>query len=105
MGLVAGQIAYANIFGQYRQVQTGTGVASFTTVATFTLAQVFPVAFSAAPMVLNPNIDNAAGVTAHWVARAIGITTTGFNIFLFTLDGITATWSNVNVSWAAVSRT
>lgn len=58
----------------------------------------FATAFSAVPRVFT-NINNGSGPAAQWKSRAINITTTSFDLFLFH-DSASA-WSGIEVQWAA----
>jgi hypothetical protein len=97
----------------YRKGQSDVVPISFVTQSQFLQAVVFPVAF---PVGITPhvtlNINSAAGATAGWVARASGVTNTGFTIFVFNTRSdpaaavftpLTATWASIPVSWEATT--
>lgn len=75
---------------------------SFTSQTSVSVAVSFGVTFQAPPQVFT-EIISGAGVTSRWGSRAISITTTGFTLFLFTMDAASsaATWSGVPVNWRA----
>ncbi|MYR57789.1 hypothetical protein GTY54_16635 [Streptomyces sp. SID625] len=62
----------------------------------------FTSEFAATPRVFT-NINSGSGATARWIARAINITTKGFDLFLFSADGTASTWSNIQVLFQAVA--
>lgn len=97
---LAGQRITADRLEQY--IQRGTETLTFTTDDAVTQAVVFPTAFADTPLVFT-NIHSGAGSTARWGSRAINITTSGFNIFVFSPDGGTASWTGVDVQWIAVA--
>lgn len=75
---------------------------SFTSLTSFTLNVTFSRSFTNAPTVIT-NIASGAGVVAHWDSRAIGITNTGFQLFVFAASGATASsWASVPVQWIAM---
>lgn len=79
-----------------------TELISFTGATSFTAIINFSTPF-AAPPVMIAGINTGSGVAAYWSARATGITTTGFNLFLFPPSGGAAqTWVNIPVSWVAL---
>ena len=84
--------------------QVGAVAISFTTLDSYSGTSVtFPVAFAVTPKVF-VNIDSGGASTARWQARAINPCTTGFTPFVFaSTAGATATWSNVNVNWVALT--
>lgn len=86
-----------------RPAQRGTEIISFTSQTSFTVSVVFPVAFSAMPVVTT-NINSGDGSTARWGSRAISVSPTGFTLFLFRGDGTdpAATWSGISVQWMAM---
>jgi hypothetical protein len=71
---------------------------SFTSLSSTTVNVTFTHPFSTAP-VITTNINSGAGATAQWHSRAINITATGFQLFLFGAGA--STWSNVAVQWMA----
>ena len=87
------------IVGQMTAQETGAVTTSFGPVASFSIAVTFTVPFDTVPRVFT-NINSAAGPTGGWISRAIGITRTGFTIFL---SGAAATFTNVEVQWFAVA--
>lgn len=99
---VAGKRLSGDAFAKY--IQAGEESISFTTQESFTQAVVFDTAFDAAPVVM-VNISAAPSASARWDARAINVTSTGFDIFVFAnASGSTSTWSAVPVQWQAVAR-
>lgn len=88
-------------------VLTGANIAgsvavSFTAQTSFTLAVTFPQAFATVPAVMT-NINTGSGVTSHWSSRAIGVTTSGFTIFVYSDTGAAAqTWASIPVQWIAI---
>lgn len=86
---------------------SGSGIAgsvsvSFTALTSYTVAVTFPEAFATVPAVM-VNINSGSGVAAHWDARAEGISTTGFTLFVFAPSGGAAqTWASIPVQWIAV---
>lgn len=85
------------------RIQVGVELMSFTSVDNETLSVNFPVAFPDVPIV-HTNINSGSGETARWTVRAINITTTGFQIFAFACTaGDTATWTDVEIGWTAVT--
>jgi hypothetical protein len=87
-----------------KALQVGTTPVSFTSQTAVTTATVtFPTAFAATPVVML-NIFTGSGVAAHWSARAINITPTGFQIFVYADTGAAAqTWSAIPVQWMATT--
>lgn len=84
----------------YKPTQTDVESLSFGPATSFTQAVVFDTAFGVAPNV-HTNINSGVAATASWGSRAISVSTTGFTLFVF---GPSATWSNVEVQWTAVSK-
>jgi hypothetical protein len=82
--------------------ETGSRNVSFTTLNSTTVAVTFATPFTSPPRV-STNINSGAGSTARWCSRAINITATGFDLFLFAADGATSTWSTVQVLFEAVA--
>jgi hypothetical protein len=106
MAIASGSDILGTDVSPFRQVQTGSISISFASAASNVSSVItFPVPFASAPVVPPPNIDSAPGATSHWVCRAINITSTGFQIFSFSGDGILAVFSAITISWVAISRT
>ncbi|MFD9603326.1 H-type lectin domain-containing protein [Streptomyces sp. NPDC059970] len=82
--------------------ETGSRNISFTSQNAFTLAVTFTTPFAAVPRV-STNINSGIGATARWCSRAINITATGFDLFLFAADGTASTWSTIQVLFEAVA--
>jgi hypothetical protein len=84
--------------------QSGTSTVSFTSLNFTTINITFTVPFTATPNVYC-NIASGAGATSRWGVRAISVSTTGFQIFLFySADATTtATWASVPVQWTAIA--
>ncbi|MET9142455.1 H-type lectin domain-containing protein [Streptomyces sp. NPDC004042] len=82
--------------------ETGSRNITFTNQSSATVAMTFATPFAATPRVFT-NINSGSGTTARWVARAINITTTGFDLFLFSADGTNSTWSSIQVLFQAVA--
>lgn len=79
------------------------GTAATSNTSTVTFATPFPV--GTVPTVVT-NISSGAGNVAHWDSRAINVTSTGFQLFVYAETGGTAqTWSNIPVSWIATPQT
>lgn len=94
---ILGRLSAANF-------QTGGFDATFAAAASRLVGVSFPTPYPAGvvPTVIT-NIASAPGTTARWDSRAINITNTGFQVFLFKgdlADPDTA-WSNVPVQWLA----
>lgn len=87
------------IVGQITAQETGAESVSFGPAASFSVAITFAVPFASVPRVF-VNINSAAGPTGGWIARAIGVTRTGFTLFL---SGASSTFTNVEVQWFAVA--
>lgn len=88
----------------YLKGESNTTLVSFVALSQTTVAVVFAVAFPAGvtPEVMT-NINSGSGVTARWGSRAIGVTNTGFNLFVFKMEAAAAaqTWANIPVQWTA----
>ncbi|MFE3386376.1 H-type lectin domain-containing protein [Streptomyces anulatus] len=80
--------------------ETGTRNFTFTSQNGSTIAVTFGTPFAAAPRVFT-NINSGVGATARWASRAINVTNTGFDLFVFAADGAASTWSNVQVMFEA----
>lgn len=75
---------------------------SFTTQTSFVQTVTFPTAFVTPPVVMT-NIADGTGAVAHWDSRAIAITNSTFQIFVYAATGAAAqTWSNIPVQWIAI---
>lgn len=86
-----------------KALQVGTASISFTSQTSFTQSVTFPTAYAATPVVMT-NIHFGSGNAAHWSSRAINITSTGFQIFVFADTAATAqTWAAVPVQWMATT--
>lgn len=89
--------------GPAKALQVGTASVSFTSQTSFSQSVTFPTAFAATPVVMT-NIFTGSGVAGHWSSRAINITPTGFQIFVFSESGAAAqTWSAIPVQWMATT--
>jgi hypothetical protein len=88
---------------EYIRGENGTATVSFTAVTSFTVPIAFKNAFTNTPIMPSPNINNGAGATAQWHARAISITTIGFTLLVFAAAA--GTWANVAVQWSAQEPT
>lgn len=83
--------------------ESGVQTISFTDQTSQTVSITFGTAFPVAPRVF-VNIASGAGGIARWGARAIQVTTTGFQIFVFSgSTGETGTWSSIPVHWTAIA--
>lgn len=86
-----------------KALQVGTASVSFTSQTSFSQSVTFPTAFASTPVVMT-NIHTGSGVAGHWSSRAINITTTGFQIFVYSDTGAAAaTWSAIPVQWMATT--
>lgn len=84
-------------------LQTGKLAVSFSNLSTYTRVVTFPRAFTTAPNVFC-SLESGAGTTARWAVRPFNITTTTFTLFAYPNDsGTTQTWSNIPVSWLAIT--
>ncbi len=81
----------------------GTVSMTFAGVSSSTSNISFGFTFPGAPTVVT-NIDIGAGSTARWESRAISISTTGFQMFVYQSQALTGTWTDVPVSWIAHYR-
>lgn len=91
----------------YLKGQKGVVSVSFVALSNTTIAVVFPFPFAAGLIPdVQVNIDSGAGVTARWGARAIGISNTGFTLFVFKMEaaGAAQTWAGINVRWSALTE-
>lgn len=80
--------------------ESGTHSFTFSSQTSATTSVSFATAFAAAPRV-TCNINNTAGSTLQWTAKAGGISTTGFTLIV---SGPSATWSSVEVQWVAFAQ-
>lgn len=86
-----------------RALQDGIASVSFTSQTSYSQSVTFPTPFTTVPT-MSVNIASGAGAAAHWDARAINVTTTGFTLFVFAPSGATAqTWSAIPVHWMATT--
>lgn len=86
----------------YAPNSCGTLNVSFTALTSFTQTVTFANPFSTLPVV-NTNIASGNGVAAHWNSRAINVSTTGFQLFVYAdASGAAQTWTNIPVNWIAV---
>lgn len=84
--------------------QTGVELVSFSSSDAETQAVSFGFTFPSNPNV-HVNINTGSGSAARWQSRAVNITTTGFDIFVFASSGgDTSTWSDIPVAWTAIYR-
>lgn len=85
-------------------IQSGSLSVSFTSLTSTTIPVTFPTAFGAGvtPNVMT-NIASGSGTTSRWGSRAIGVTNTGFTLFLFRGDATdpAETWASIPVQWFA----
>ena len=100
--VLAAALAFIDRFPDLR-IQTGRAALTFAARDAHSYRVTFPTAFANTPIVL-PNIDDAPGATARWDVRAINTSTTGFTFFVYSNEAGAATaWSNVGISWLALS--
>jgi len=80
-----------------------TELISFTSLTSFTVAINFGVTITGTLPQVFTEISSGANVTARWDSRAIGVTATGFSLFLFITDAANpaVTWASVPVIWRA----
>lgn len=78
----------------------GTNLVNFSTMSSFTVLVNFSFTFPGTPTVIT-NIDIGAGSTARWESRAISVSTTGFQIFVYQSQAVSGSWVDVPVSWIA----
>ncbi|WP_141579651.1 hypothetical protein [Actinomadura sp. WMMA1423] len=83
--------------------QSGIQLVSFSSKTKHSLVVNFPTAFGAAPSMC-VNIATGAGATEMWVARITEISATNFTIFVFSTNGSTGTWTNIEVEWLAFRK-
>jgi hypothetical protein len=86
---------------QPRATVTGSTPFTVSAVSNLVIASVsFGVTFDAIPVV---TADLNASTAVKWTCRAYNPTTTGFNIWIYSGDGTTASFSG-NVDWTATAR-
>ena len=65
------------------------------------VAKTFPTAFPTSPLAFC-NVSTGAGGTAGLVARAVNVTTTGFDCILYNVSASSITWASaITVSYIA----
>ena len=89
---------------EYLRGENGKILMTFAAAVSGLQAVAFATAFTNPPMV-KTNITSGAGSTARWGSRAINITNTGFDMFVFSGNAVAAAWTNVEVSWEATEYT
>jgi hypothetical protein len=92
---VTGRIVAAN-------AQSDTVSISFTAQTSFQQSVTFPTAYPVGTMpAVTTNIASGAGATSGWTSRAIGVTRTGFTLFVNRGDttGAAQTWASIPVQW------
>lgn len=87
--------------------QADTPLISFAAATTATIAVVFATPFAAGVVPSVTTTIQATGATpAYWSSRAINVTNTGFNLFLYAdRTGPAAAFANVPVAWIATPQT
>lgn len=85
--------------------QQGSQPMSVTAPATTaTVAVAFAIPFVNTPRMAAPNIKGNSGLYARWGARAINVTNTGFDLFIFAVNPTTnANNFSVDVDWVATA--
>lgn len=83
--------------------QAGVVTMSVTAAFNATLPVLFNVPYAVAPAVAT-NINSGSGSVFGWVSRAIGVSTTGFTMFIFHPTSVPNTFS-VPVQWQAQEMT
>lgn len=76
---------------------------TFAAVSSSTVAVNFGFTFPGIPKVVT-NIDSGAGSTARWESRAITVTTTGFQMFVYQSQAVNGSWTDIPVNWVAHYR-
>lgn len=94
---VSGQVAAVP------KVKAGELNVSFSSANNNSRAVGFGTTFTTPPAVA-VNINTGDGSAASWVARAYLITTTGFQLLVFSANGSNSAWSNIPVQWIAVAK-
>ena len=84
-------------------IEGGIESISFTARTSFVFDVNFTKTFTAPP-VMSCNIASGSGTVARWASRAINVTSTGFQIFVFLMESAApgTAWSNVPVHWLAM---
>lgn len=82
-----------------RKIVTGHTSVAVSAASSKVQSVSFGTTFPSTPRIPNPNITSAPGATSGWACRAINITTTGFDLFLF---GASSTFT-VDVDWIATT--
>lgn len=84
----------------------GTALITFVSQTSFVQAISFGFTFDAPPQVFT-EIGSGAGAAARWDSRAINITTTGFDMFVYRTDASdpAVSWTNIGVHWRAFPTT
>lgn len=98
---VGGNLTHTGTGIRYHPAVTGTASVAFATASSNVLAVAFGTTFSSAPNV-HTNINSGAGNTSQWGSRAINITTTGFDLFVFGPSN--QIWLGVPVGWTAIAQ-
>lgn len=88
------------VVGQATAQETGVELVTFAGVASFTTVVTFTTPFVQIPRVFT-NINSGVGATAQWHSRAFAITTVGFSLLNFA--AAVGTWTAVEVQWLAVA--
>lgn len=83
--------------------RVGSVSMTFAGVSSSTSNISFGFTFPGTPKVMT-NIDSGAGATGRWESRAISVTTTGFQMFVYQSQALTGTWTDVPVNWVAHYR-
>jgi len=94
-----GQTVHDGVVAQ--DLQHGNGNISITAAANASIAVNFPRAFASAPDVV-VSFTGAPGGSQKLIARATGITTTGFTLFIYSGDQTAVTASAVTFAWFAI---
>lgn len=76
---------------------------TFVTLSSSTVNVNFGFTFPGIPKVVT-NIDSGAGSTARWESRAITVTTTGFQMFVYQSQAVAGSWTDIPVNWVAHYR-
>lgn len=90
---------WLSVFTGYRDKET----VSFTNKSTHAIQVGFGGNVDQPPLVFT-QIATAAGATLKWGTRAINVSTTGFTLSMFTVDGSVGSWTGVTVQWFAVQN-
>lgn len=101
--LILGRVATSDVLGSSTlQFQAGAVDVSVVAATSASVALLFLRPFAQVPSV-STNISSGAGGIALWQSRAIGVTTTGFTVFVYTTGG--AITGTVPVQWQAQEMT